>query len=1183
MTEYYITVAFHRRQLEHAPEFTKRLKTLVNARTGEKAHFECIWSAFPRPAVKWYHDDEEINTDDVRFEIESLRRGVLKLTLKSVTKADEGSYKCKAENQEGVTSTTGYLTVTGDSRKSRSRESRRKRQRAVSLPPHLRTITEQSSLEEREEVACSRQPRSPIQDFIDNIEAFRKDRTWPLLSRHHGNDSKRLTTAQHLERGDDPDGCVSVGFQKQDVTRFGLWTAGCILVFLCPACLEQYVPYPHLGWVCTPPLILTTSLILTAVPDNVSHPHCRTEQRLSSSLPHRKTSLILAAVPNDVSHPHCRTEQRLSSSLPYRTTSLILTAAPNDVSHPHCRTERRLSSSLPYRTTSLILTAVPNDVSHPHCRTEQRLSSSLPYRTTSLILTAAPNNVSHPHCRTEQRLSSSLPYRTTSLILTAVPNDVSHPHCRTERRLSSSLPYRTTSLILTAVLNNVSHPHCRTERRLSSSLPYRTTSLILTAVPNNVSHPHCRTERRLSSSLPYRTTSLILIAVPNDVSHPHCRTKRRLSSSLPYQTTSLILTAVPNNASHPHCRTERRLSSSLPYRTTSLILTAVPNNVSHPHCRTERRLSSSLPYRTTPQTRENTNLFFKLVFMSSSFQVLARKAVECANFEMKRFNERNANQTARNIAGEDDGGSGTAETGAAGGKLSFERVLDNCENPFARRPLLPYSDDRVTSEGDVTPNGCDVSPPSRPTSLHLAAGKNAADLRGRLPGRIAFPHAKTSKPVVVDDLKNDAGERTMPLVMRKPATAATRKTSPSRNYDSKQRDRVSPVPTKEKVYARVSGILRNHQPIDSSETSVTGLADAIADRGRRTHAAYPPELVKRTGSPVRQADSSESPVRRSVNSSERRSANSPERRPASHKRRSANSSESPVRQPVFSIESPVGGPVISSESPAGGPVISNESPVHGPVISGESPAGGPIISNESPMHGAVISNESPMHGAVISSESPARGSVISSESPMHGAVISNESPMHGAVISNESPMHGAVISSESPARGSVISNKSPLRPPVIATKTVRVVQGPAKPAVPGPAKPAVPGLAKPAMPGLAKPAMPGPAKPARPGPAKPAVPGPAKPAVPGPAKPAMPAAAAKVSPRTCTTVVTPMAPYKGDPQRPVWLYFLLFVTCCACVGCALQAYPANFIFVVTALSVISFRLLLHRADFLGKS
>ena len=54
--------------------------------------FECHWTAFPRPAVKWYHDDEEINTDDDRFEIEAQRRGVLILTLK--VRHLETNYTC---------------------------------------------------------------------------------------------------------------------------------------------------------------------------------------------------------------------------------------------------------------------------------------------------------------------------------------------------------------------------------------------------------------------------------------------------------------------------------------------------------------------------------------------------------------------------------------------------------------------------------------------------------------------------------------------------------------------------------------------------------------------------------------------------------------------------------------------------------------------------------------------------------------------------------------------------------------------------------------------------------------------------------------------------------------------------------------------------------------------------------
>ena len=39
--------------------------------------------------------------------------GLLKLTIDGACKEDEGAYKVKAENSEGVSSSTGYLSVTG--------------------------------------------------------------------------------------------------------------------------------------------------------------------------------------------------------------------------------------------------------------------------------------------------------------------------------------------------------------------------------------------------------------------------------------------------------------------------------------------------------------------------------------------------------------------------------------------------------------------------------------------------------------------------------------------------------------------------------------------------------------------------------------------------------------------------------------------------------------------------------------------------------------------------------------------------------------------------------------------------------------------------------------------------------------------------------------------------------------
>jgi len=38
---------------------------------------------------------------------------LLRLVISDACKADEGAYRCNAENDEGVAVTTGYLSVTG--------------------------------------------------------------------------------------------------------------------------------------------------------------------------------------------------------------------------------------------------------------------------------------------------------------------------------------------------------------------------------------------------------------------------------------------------------------------------------------------------------------------------------------------------------------------------------------------------------------------------------------------------------------------------------------------------------------------------------------------------------------------------------------------------------------------------------------------------------------------------------------------------------------------------------------------------------------------------------------------------------------------------------------------------------------------------------------------------------------
>lgn len=58
----------------------------------------------------------------------------------------------------------------------------------ASSAPHLRTIIEQQSVEEREAESLRDQPPSPIQDFIDKVQSGRaRGVTWPYLAMGYQN------------------------------------------------------------------------------------------------------------------------------------------------------------------------------------------------------------------------------------------------------------------------------------------------------------------------------------------------------------------------------------------------------------------------------------------------------------------------------------------------------------------------------------------------------------------------------------------------------------------------------------------------------------------------------------------------------------------------------------------------------------------------------------------------------------------------------------------------------------------------------------------------------------------------------------------------------------------------------------------------------------------------------------
>ena len=96
-----------------APEFVQRLRAYDETDAGGTVTFSAQYRATPTPTVKWFKDEEEVRATERHRLDDDQTNGIIRLTIRDVVEADEGAYKCKVENREGVASTTGYLSVAG--------------------------------------------------------------------------------------------------------------------------------------------------------------------------------------------------------------------------------------------------------------------------------------------------------------------------------------------------------------------------------------------------------------------------------------------------------------------------------------------------------------------------------------------------------------------------------------------------------------------------------------------------------------------------------------------------------------------------------------------------------------------------------------------------------------------------------------------------------------------------------------------------------------------------------------------------------------------------------------------------------------------------------------------------------------------------------------------------------------
>ena len=122
------------------------------ATVGGTVSFSAVFRAVPSPSVKWFKDEEEVRPTD-RHRVEQTpststtddsgdgqdESGTISLTIVDVRESDEGAYKCKVENREGVASTTGYLSVTGQCLQSalKYHSKNKKSRRIVGLRPPM--------------------------------------------------------------------------------------------------------------------------------------------------------------------------------------------------------------------------------------------------------------------------------------------------------------------------------------------------------------------------------------------------------------------------------------------------------------------------------------------------------------------------------------------------------------------------------------------------------------------------------------------------------------------------------------------------------------------------------------------------------------------------------------------------------------------------------------------------------------------------------------------------------------------------------------------------------------------------------------------------------------------------------------------------------------------------------------
>uniref|UniRef100_A0A8C6LA80 Titin n=1 Tax=Nothobranchius furzeri TaxID=105023 RepID=A0A8C6LA80_NOTFU len=95
-----------------APAFKEELRNM-SVKYKSNATLVCKITGQPKPVIKWFRRGKEIHSDGKKIKIQEFKGGYHQLVITEVTRADDGTYRCKVVNEYGEDSTYAELFVTG--------------------------------------------------------------------------------------------------------------------------------------------------------------------------------------------------------------------------------------------------------------------------------------------------------------------------------------------------------------------------------------------------------------------------------------------------------------------------------------------------------------------------------------------------------------------------------------------------------------------------------------------------------------------------------------------------------------------------------------------------------------------------------------------------------------------------------------------------------------------------------------------------------------------------------------------------------------------------------------------------------------------------------------------------------------------------------------------------------------